>query len=297
MKKAILKIATLGCLLTSAQAMSFDIYGLDIELGDVSMTGGFNQNLVYTGDGSSFGFGDYELQGYGLIGKLNDVVGGGNNNQAPFSCTDVLGPGVTDCNLVFNFGGFTLDSVTPTSISNNGIDFYNALSLGFGTQNSFVNFYVVDASYNVDAIGNAGYNQSIFNDIEALIDGPQQYLDLTADTGIYTGVQLLPQPGVSNAFSGAAGGFEVQDQTQGAGWYYDLEDNTSKPDVQFSSVINGGNFSVDTIQFDAIPGAQISREAFGGVSFTTQVPEPSTLAMFSVALLGFGAAARRRRQA
>lgn len=297
MKKAILKIATLGCLLTSAQAMSFDIYGLDIELGDVTMSGEFNQNLVYTGDGSSFGFGDYELQGYGVIGKLNDIVGSGNNNQAPFSCTDVLGPGVTDCNLVFNFGGFTLDSVEATTIKPNAVDEFDALSLGFGAENSFINFYVVDASYDVDPIGNSGYNQSIFNDIEALLDGPQQYLDLTADGSSFLGTQVLPQPGVSNPVGGAFGGFEVQDQTQGAGWYYDLEDNTSKPDVQFTSSINAGNFSVDTIQFDAIPGAQISREAFGGVSFTTQVPEPSTLAMFSVALLGFGAAARRRRQA
>lgn len=296
MKKGLLKIAALAGLLTSTSALSHDIFGLDIQLGGVSMSAKFTQQLFHK-DGLTSGVkGDYKLRGYGRVNNVNEIVGP-NNNDAPFTCSNVLGAPTTSCNLVITFGGFTLDNVTGTATD---------LDLEFNTSGAYVNFYLVDSSVDLDVIGRLDSNQkaifdpALFNTLNGL-SMSQQYLNLKPAQNNITVNQLLPTPTVLNPTATITTGFEVDDQTIGAGWYHDLEDNTLRQDVNFSTTLNGSTLTntnnLTFVRDDGVEFNNLSRLGTGSVAITTQVPEPSTLAMFSVALLGFGAAARRRRQA
>ena len=122
------------------------------------------------------------------------------------------------------------------------------------------------------------------------------YINTTALEGAFSGRQNFSGTSVSE------GPLEVDNQTVGAGWYFDKVGSTTADldtaDVFVEASINRNSYS-NTQALIGPVGSQVAvaLSSFGSHSFATSVPEPSTLAMFSVALLGFGAAARRRRQA
>lgn len=267
MKKGILTTA-LALGLVSGSASAYDVAGLDLELGTFNMDASFVQGLVLSDtavadiDGN-YQVTDYELEGYGLVQAID--------GDSDYMCT-----GDVSCQLTYVFGGLSVSSIEPA------VHFLTGDVLGiqinFDASESFLDFYLQEGTS--QEIKDA--TTEFYSDTNAdLFDNGDQYLD-TFNVGNFTGFQLI------TGVSWGSGNLEVADQTIGAGWYFDVEGGT---DIEFSSTINRTAFSEDSIQ---IAGDPIFVSAKGAQSFTTQVPEPSTLAMFSVALLGFGAAARRR---
>lgn len=274
-------LPALGATLLCSNAYAYDVGGIDLPLDTTLLfSGSFVQALV------DDGLGNVELQGYGNINLL----------QAPtFSLLSDLCV-TPNCALTYTFTGLDLVSQTA-SLDGNGID------LAFDASNAEFDFwlqtdggdYSVDASHILEYDGNswastyAGWNAQLNS-----FKSANEYLDTTSLDGTFVGEQKL------NSNSQSSGYLEVQDQSVGAGWYYDKEGSAPAPgnsavnfDIAVLASIIQDSFSNSDIQ--SIPGVKLS--ATGNHLFTTSVPEPSTLAMFSVALLGFGAAARRRRQA
>lgn len=272
-------LPALGATLLCGNAFAYDVGGLDLPLNtNLLFSGSFVQALVDDGAGN------VELQGYGNINFL----------QAPsFQLLSqvCVTPG---CALTYTFTGIDLVGQTPSA---NGID------LTFDASDAEFDFWLQTdgGNYNVDATHVLEYDNNSWATTYAAWDAQlnsfksaDKYLDTTSLDGTFVGEQKL------NSNSNSSGYLEIQDQTVGAGWYYDKQGSAPAPgnsavnfDIAVLASIIQGSFSDSDIQ--SIAGVKLS--ATGNHQFTTSVPEPSTLAMFSVALLGFGAAARRRRQA
>ena len=113
MRKTLLAIAAgAGLLGTSSVALAVDIGGLNVPLGPTFAVGQVYENIV-SGVGDS-------LTGYGKVDSINSIA---------------VGSLCTDCELTYQFGGYTVTSISPTEIKFSGgwIKFY----LGFGADNDF----------------------------------------------------------------------------------------------------------------------------------------------------------------
>jgi len=105
-------IAASAVLLTAGQAFAVDIGGLNLPFGPTFVVGQIYEN-VPTQIGNT-------LAGYGKV----DSIG-----------SHPVGSLCTDCELTYQFGGYTVAAVSPSEIRFSGgwIKFY----LGFGTENDF----------------------------------------------------------------------------------------------------------------------------------------------------------------
>jgi hypothetical protein len=113
MKKTIwIMAAGVALLSTSKIAMAVDIGGLNVPDGPTFSVGQIYEN-VPTAVGDT-------LSGYGKVDSINSIA---------------IGSLCTDCELTFQFGGYTVSSISPTEVKFTGgfINFY----LGFGANNDF----------------------------------------------------------------------------------------------------------------------------------------------------------------
>jgi hypothetical protein len=112
MRKPVQLIAAGAALLAASQAFAVDLGGLNVPLGPTFVVGQIYEN-VPTSVGDT-------LAGYGKV----DSIG-----SSPVSSL------CTDCELTYQFGGYTVAAVSPTEIRFTGgwIKFY----LGFGADNDF----------------------------------------------------------------------------------------------------------------------------------------------------------------
>lgn len=255
--KALLAIGALaGTMSTSAMAVNVGGVVWDpSSMFDFTSNSQLIEDLLDPGADGVFGTGDDVVDSLNGFGKITGI----NNTFEPTFC-----PG--GCELTFEFGGFTVSSVVPS-----GSD----TLLGF--TGGWINFYVdTTTAYDGDDISSAT-NGGLWLAMEAhetfsSTHGMMTSINATlssfgAGTDAGTGAGLLDVVGGM-----AMGNFDTDTQTDGADWV-------------FSS------------SFQPIPGGPTpdGLELFGTADFRgTSIPEPSSLAMLGLGILGLGFGARRK---
>jgi hypothetical protein len=246
----------------SSHALAVDIGGLDMPLGPTFKVGQIYEN-VPTAVGDT-------VAGYGKVDSINSIA---------------VGSLCTNCELTYQFGGYTVSSVSPTEIRFTGgwLKFY----LGFGADNDFTTgnaggsagdlaeasngtLFLTLKGHAVDAAGNT-------------FIGTGANIGTIAPTGFGSGLADVDTAagGIANAF------FDTNSIVALFGGPADLE--------------LGSSFSaVHPVYPGECPGGPAclrgSVDLTGSVTDATAVPEPATLLLLGSGFLTAAAAARRRRK-
>ena len=241
---------------TAGSAMAVDIGGLNVPTGPVFSVTSIYENVV-TGVGQ-------ELKGVGEVTQINGV-------DVALLCTG--------CELTYQFGGYTVSSISPTDIKFTGgwVKFY----LGFGADNDFNPF----ASGSSAADAAAATNGSLFMSLSG------HAIDAAGNTFTGTGSNI----GTASPAGFGAGLADID--TAGGGLANAFFDSNGIP------ALFGGpaDFQIGS-SFSAIllphPGeCPTGPECVAGSADfrALVVPEPSTYALLLGGLGLVGFVARRRR--
>ena len=259
MNKTLLAMAAGAALLgVSSVALAVDIGGLNVPLGTTFAVAQVYENIV-TGVGDS-------LTGYGKVDSINSVA---------------VGSLCSNCELTYQFGGYTVSSISPTEIKFSGgwIKFY----LGFGADNDFST---------ANAGGSAGdlaeaTNGTLFLTLKG------HDIDAAGNTFLGTGANI------GTLFPTGFGTGLADVDTAGGGLANAYYDSNSIPalfgggnaDFQLGSSFSGLN---PVYPGECPGGAACVR---GSADFTTTgvIPEPGTYALLLAGLGVVGLVARRRR--
>jgi hypothetical protein len=258
MRKTLLAIAASAALFgTTGTALAVDIGGIDVPLGPTFAVAQIYENIVD-------GVGD-TLTGYGKVDSISSA-------QVSSLCTD--------CELTFQFGGYTVTSISPTEIKFSGgwINFY----LGFGADNDFTTANAGGSAGDlVEATNGALWLTLKGHDVDALGNtfiGTGLNIGTTFPTGFGTGLADVDEAGggMANAFFNS----NTIPALFGAG----------NADFQLGSSFSGLN---PVYPSECPAGAACVR---GSADFTTTIiPEPQSYALMLAGLGVVAFVARRRK--
>ena len=258
MRKSVHAIAASAALFVAGQAFAVDIGGLNVPLGPTFVVGQIYEN-VPTAVGDT-------LAGYGKVDSISSMA---------------VSSLCTDCELTYQFGGYTVAAVSPTEIHFSGgwIKFY----LGFGADNDFTTN---------NAGGSAGdlaeaTNGTLFLTLKG------HPVDAAGNTFIGKGTDI-------GTITPSGSGIGLADVDMSAG-------GIANPFFDSNSIVAlfGGpaDFEIDS-SFSALhpvypgecPGGPACLRGGASLTTTTVVPEPETYAMILAGLGVVGFMARRRKR-
>ena len=181
MRKAVLALAASTVLGMSGLAQAVDIGGLEVPLGPTFSVGQVYENVVDS-------VGD-TLTGYGKVDSINSMA---------------VSSLCTDCELTYQFGGYTVTSISATEIKFTGgwIKFY----LGFGANNDFTTANAGGSAGDlVEATNGTLFLSLMGHDIDAAANtfaGTGLNINTTFPTGFGTGLADVDHAsgGIGNAF-------------------------------------------------------------------------------------------------
>jgi hypothetical protein len=258
MKKMTRTIAVGFALLSaSSVALAVDIGGLNVPVGPTFSVGQIYEN-VPTSIGDT-------LSGYGKVDSINSAA---------------VGSLCTDCELTFQFGGYTVSSLSPTEIRFSGgfITFY----LGFGADNDFSTS---------NAGGSAGdlleaTNGTLFLTLKG------HAIDAAGNTFVGTGANI----GTVVPTGFGSGLLDVDTSAGGiANTFFDTDSIVAlfggPADLELGSSFSG----LHPVYPDECPGGPACVRGSVDTTGTVVVPEPGTytLMLAGLGLLGFGAGRRK----
>jgi hypothetical protein len=250
-----LPVVAAGAILsaTSSYALAASVAGLDLSNGPT-----FSVSQIYENVPTAVGD---TLAGYGKVDSINSIP---------------VGRLCSDCELTYQFGGYTVAAVSPTEIRYTG-GWYNYY-LGFGANNDFTT---------LNAGGSAGdlaeaTNGTLFLTLKG------HPVDAAGDTFIGTGANIG-----TIAPTGFGSGLGDVD-TSGGGIANALFDTNSIVAL-FGGPTDfelGSSFSAINPAYPSeCPGGPAclrgSADSTGILAGVTAVPEPATLGLLAVALLAF----------
>lgn len=280
MKSSLLSTAALGIALSLSAASASAL-----NIGGINITPGFHVEVGSVYENRVFGIGD-ELTGYGEISQIN-----GTSNFCTIGAF---------CELTYNFGGFIVDNI----ITNNGVP------IAFVFTGGWINFYVgTNSAMDLNPHVTPG---SQANDIANATDGTLWLTlaghEFTVDSNeaVYNGETGSLFSDISafgvNTLAGQGRGYLDVDltglangNTAGAGALANFNlDTNSLLDAQG----NPADFLLSS-SFTTQNAAQHGGTPVGGSADIrgTAIPEPGTLTLLGLGLLGLGAFSRRKVKA
>lgn len=152
----------------------------------------------------------------------------------------------------------------------------------FGSTTSSV-YGVIENWYGCSSVGHTGYCRDGFRVLDMVFDSPTDYLQIETGWGSdppafmafnSAGERVL----YCSAFQASCGNGAVQTQTVGVGEHWSIM-TVQLASADIARVVFGGQMG----------GANI-----GEITYNVHVPEPGTLALLSLGLLGAGLARRRK---
>ncbi len=272
MNKSLKALATGAMLVASSYASAINIGGLNVPAGPHFEVASIYENVV-TAVGQ-------ELRGVGEVTQINGVA---------------VGSLCAGCELTYRFGGYTVTSITPTTVTFSGgyINFY----LGFGANNDFNPFATTNSAADLAA----AINGTLFLTMKGhAIDaagntfaGTGTNIGLSTPAGSGSGLADVDKLGTAFGNTAGPGGiannnFDSNSIAALFGGFADFQIGSS-----FSSVL--APHPSECVGAAAFTGP----ECLGGSADIRGlvIPEPDSIALMGLGIVGLGLSLRRRRAA
>jgi len=212
-----------------------------------------------------------ELTGFGIVNIFNG---------------DLVGDFCPGCELTFQFGGFVVDN-PATDIVTGDFDLLNAgLETFIGFTGGWINFYIDDtADYDSEVFASAG-SEGAANALFLRLEAHEVFnailgKDLSIGS-ILSSFGIGSDKGVGSSLMDAVSGLAFEN--------FDTNEEADGADITFTSSFHPYS---DQSQADVNGGYEL----FGSADLSGNsigIPEPSTIALLGLGLLGFAGARKRK---